>query len=198
MSDTSWTSQPQSDDDRVLDGPALVALSHPVRVQIVRLLRQLGPSTASRLAASLGLNSGATSYHLRQLAAAGLVEEADDLGNKRDRWWRAKVRSLYFDSDSFVREPEAAMGYFNAIATSYAERIVEFAHQFPTLPGGWSNGATISDFPLHLTAAESERMLDEIAAVISSYRRDAHAADTPAEAEDVIVQLQVMPQLTEA
>ncbi|HEY2790976.1 MAG TPA: helix-turn-helix transcriptional regulator, partial [Micromonosporaceae bacterium] len=100
-----WTDGPQSEQDLLLDGAALTALAHPVRVRLVRLLREHGPSTASKLAATLDLNSGATSYHLRQLATAGLVEEAEDLGNKRDRWWRAKVRALYFDTDAFQREP---------------------------------------------------------------------------------------------
>ena len=87
----AWTSEPQNERDLVLDGPAMRALAHPLRVQIVDLLRRGGPSTATRLAERLGLNSGATSYHLRQLAAAGLIAEAADLGNKRDRWWQASL-----------------------------------------------------------------------------------------------------------
>ena len=54
------------------------------------ILRFDGPSTATALAKRLGLNSGATSYHLRQLALHGLIEEAEGLGNKRDRWWQAR------------------------------------------------------------------------------------------------------------
>jgi DNA-binding transcriptional ArsR family regulator len=46
----------------------LKALSHPVRVQMLGILRIDGPATATMLASRLGLNTGATSYHLRQLA----------------------------------------------------------------------------------------------------------------------------------
>jgi DNA-binding transcriptional ArsR family regulator len=194
----SWTTQPQSDRDLMLDGPALRALSHPVRVQIMQLLRKNGASTASRLAEQLRLNSGATSYHLRQLAAAELVIEADDLGNRRDRWWRAVPRALYFGHGSVHDDPEAAMAYLNAIATAYAERLVEFGYQVSALPPDWSRAATMSDFPLLLTAAESRRLIAEISALIGSYRRDDDPADTPAGAEPVTVQLQVMPQLTDA
>ena len=61
----------------ITPGPeALRALSHPVRLRLLGLLRMDGPSTASALATRLGLNSGATSYHLRQLAQHGFVVDA--------------------------------------------------------------------------------------------------------------------------
>src|SRR5215212_10817955 len=76
----------------VLDVKGLRALAHPVRVQLVGLLRRFGPSTATRLAERLGVNSGTASYHLRQLGAAGFVEEDTGRGNARERWWRSVHR----------------------------------------------------------------------------------------------------------
>lgn len=93
------------------------------------------------------------------------------------------------------------MGYLNAVATSYAERMVEFGYRWPVLPSTWARAATMSDFQLRLTAAESERLLSEIAAVIATYRRDDDVTDTSqscADAALVVVQLQVMPQLNDA
>src|SRR5262245_28458635 len=55
----------------LLNERSLRALAHPVRVKLLGLLRIEGPATATGLAEKLGLNSGATSYHLRQLAGAG-------------------------------------------------------------------------------------------------------------------------------
>lgn len=75
--------------DLFLDTRSLRAIAHPVRVRILGLLREEGPSTATRLAAQLRLNSGATSYHLRQLAAYDLIVEDTERGSARDRWWRA-------------------------------------------------------------------------------------------------------------
>jgi DNA-binding transcriptional ArsR family regulator len=57
-----------------LDAKGLRAMAHPLRVQIIGLLRRHGPSTATGLARRLGVNSGSASYHLRQLADAGFVE----------------------------------------------------------------------------------------------------------------------------
>jgi DNA-binding transcriptional ArsR family regulator len=65
----------------------LRALGHPWRLQILHLLHAEGPSTASELGRRLGESSGATSYHLRALHRAGMIEE-DEQRNGRERWWR--------------------------------------------------------------------------------------------------------------
>jgi len=91
----------------VLDASLLQALSHPMRTQIFELLQRYGPSTATGLAERLGVNSGATSYHLRQLAEAGLVIEDTDRGNARDRWWKAAYRGTRIEDTELIRaEPE--------------------------------------------------------------------------------------------
>lgn len=70
------------------DAAALRALRHPLRKRIMRVLNRDGPATATSLARVLDENTGATSYHLRQLAAYGFVEEAPEHGTGRERWWR--------------------------------------------------------------------------------------------------------------
>ena len=71
----------------------LRALSHPTRMKMLMRLRVEGPATATQLARELSLNTGATSYHLRQLAAHGFIVEDAERGDARDRWWRAAHRS---------------------------------------------------------------------------------------------------------
>lgn len=68
--------------------PALRALAHPLRVEIMNELSDFGPATASMLAERLGESSGATSYHLRQLAKHEIIVEDDERGKGRERWWR--------------------------------------------------------------------------------------------------------------
>jgi DNA-binding transcriptional ArsR family regulator len=72
---------------RTLESGALKALAHPLRVRIYDLLSERGPQTASSLAALIGETSGATSYHLRALAAQDLIHEMPDRGTARERWW---------------------------------------------------------------------------------------------------------------
>jgi DNA-binding transcriptional ArsR family regulator len=68
--------------------PALRALAHPLRVELMNELSDFGPATASMLAERLGESSGSTSYHLRQLAKHGIVVEDEERGSGRERWWR--------------------------------------------------------------------------------------------------------------
>ena len=66
-------------------------LAHPLRVAMLRLLREHGPATATGLAEQLGESSGTTSYHLRQ-RAYGFIVEAEGMGTRRQRWWQAARR----------------------------------------------------------------------------------------------------------
>src|SRR5947207_15410642 len=75
-----------------MNAAQLRALAHPLRLQLLQVLHAEGPATASQLARRLGESSGATSYHLRALHRAGMVEEAEQR-NGRERWWnRAPAR----------------------------------------------------------------------------------------------------------
>src|SRR5215831_7404684 len=89
-SDVQTTQRP-ADDAISVDAGNLRGIAHPIRVRLLALLRDDGPSTATRLAARTGLNSGATSYHLRQLERFGFVVEDERTGG-RERWWRAAHR----------------------------------------------------------------------------------------------------------
>jgi DNA-binding transcriptional ArsR family regulator len=79
-----------------LDPASLKALAHPLRVELFHALAE-GPATASQLARRFDESSGATSYHLRQLARFGFIEEDLDRGDGRDRWWRTAVRGIQLD-----------------------------------------------------------------------------------------------------
>ena len=72
----------------------LRALSHPTRLRMLKLLRIEGAATATQLAGRLGLNTGATSYHLRQLAEHGFIVEDPD------RQFRGRVTEV-----SWLGEP---------------------------------------------------------------------------------------------
>ncbi|MER6444249.1 transcriptional regulator [Streptomyces venezuelae] len=70
------------------DAAALKALTHPLRIRLLGLLRQDGPSTASELGVRTGESSASTSYHLRVLAKYAFVTEAEHRDG-RERRWRA-------------------------------------------------------------------------------------------------------------
>lgn len=87
-----------------LDSRSLRGIAHPLRVRLLGMLREHGPSTASRLAARIGTTSGATSYHLRQLALYGFVveDEGPDGRQPRERWWRAAHRATSLEPSALA------------------------------------------------------------------------------------------------
>lgn len=66
----------------------LKALSSPLRRAILRHLAANGPATSTSIGEALDHNTGTTSYHLRQLAQAGLITEIPERAKGRERWWR--------------------------------------------------------------------------------------------------------------
>lgn len=96
---------PDATAPRPIDGGALRALAHPLRVQIYDILSQYGAQTASSLAAMTGESTGATSYHLRALAKHDLIRESPGRGNARERWWERPKGSVTFGSPEGLKTP---------------------------------------------------------------------------------------------
>ena len=124
------------------DPTALRALSHPVRLRILGLLRVDGPSTASALAARLGLNSGATSYHLRQLAQHGFAVDDAERGNGRDRWWWAAHQSTRTDASAEANPEgrEAIDAFSQSVAVVHTEQLQRAVEERPMLPVAVATG----------------------------------------------------------
>src|ERR1700754_3379443 len=91
-----------------LDSRQIRVLAHPLRSRLLGSLRLGGPATATSLAHELGTNTGATSYHLRQLADVGLVVEEARPGGGRQRWWRAVHEASVCNRSQYASDPDAA------------------------------------------------------------------------------------------
>ncbi|WP_413799547.1 ArsR/SmtB family transcription factor [Streptomyces iranensis] len=167
--------QPASDEVRVLDPRSLRGLAHPLRMRLLSALREYGPATASQLADRLGESSGATSYHLRQLATYGFVEDDPERGKGRERWWKAVHRGTRMDSDRFLAHPDPAVR--GAVNTMLHEIATVHAQEMSTWLGtmhGWSEewlaAGEISNYTVRLTPELAREMRDRVHELIESYR----------------------------
>ena len=84
------------------DPRTLRALSHPVRLRILDELATHGPATATELAERIGESAANCSWHLRQLAQHGFIEEAGG-GTGRQRPWKLVVQTTHVSNPD---EPE--------------------------------------------------------------------------------------------
>lgn len=78
----------------ISDPKAIRALAHPLRLDLLQLLGAVGPATAAECGRVLGASQASCSFHLRQLARYGYVEDAEPGNDRRERRWRASHRRL--------------------------------------------------------------------------------------------------------
>lgn len=177
-----------------LNSAMLRVLAHPLRSRILAALRVDGPATSTGVAHRLGTNTGATSYHLRELAKVGLVAEDKDRGTGRERWWRSSHESTYFSETEFQDDPDdrAAidwlLGHYIRTKTRWMEDWLESRQEWPH---EWRKAAASSDFNLRLTPHQVAAMYDDLHQVIERYRTTEGESD--ADVERVIVLLDVFP-----
>jgi DNA-binding transcriptional ArsR family regulator len=166
----------------VHDVHALRALAHPLRMSLLAALRSDGPSTASRLADRLGESSGATSYHLRQLAGFGFVEEVPGQGTGRERWWRALHRSTRWNSEDFLDEPggrEVVDELTDRIVAHQRRMLAAFAAEREHTDDEWRAAASLNDWAVRLSPARAGELIRELNDVVQRWRDESEEEDQP-------------------
>jgi DNA-binding transcriptional ArsR family regulator len=112
------------DDPRILR-----AIAHPTRNRILSELWASGSLRAADVARILDMPANQASFHLRQLAKYGLVEEApEEARDKRDRVWRlADDEGISFRSQDMLAQPggEAAMEVYRRNARAWGHLLVD-------------------------------------------------------------------------
>ena len=151
-------------------------LAHPLRIRLLQLLRE-GPSTASELGRRLGESSGATSYHLRALHRAGMIEE-DDRRNDRERWWRRTTGFLLVPNSIPPDADEAERAEFQAahakIESVFVDRDEQALARWESirydLPLEWQDAVFLGGFRIWANATEVNELLRRILELTDPYR----------------------------
>ncbi|HEU5375387.1 MAG TPA: helix-turn-helix domain-containing protein [Ktedonobacteraceae bacterium] len=163
--------------EKVNEVQAIRALAHPLRLKLLDLLRFEGPSTATLLGQRLGESSGATSYHLRQLARYGFVAETPSKG-KRERWWRYQERKLMISvGETSDREERTLLAELLSREAHALDRFLAARSHL----GEWDEVAFFQSRGFRLTVEELEAVRKGIEDVLAPLRR-ADASDVPADA----------------
>src|SRR5690348_12619341 len=136
-----------------LDAAALKAMAHPLRVQILRVLELHDEVSVTGLAQELGETTGAISYHLRQLARHGFVEETDgdDAADeeprpgRRRRMWRLAVDEIHMTGHAFMADEdtrEAAGFLLREFESSRSRRLAHWFATATTWPDEWQKASS--------------------------------------------------------
>jgi len=174
----------------------LKALTHPTRLRMLGILRTEGATTATALAQRLGLNTGATSYHLRQLAQHGFIVDDDSQGNGRERWWRAAHASTRTDDRQLTapEDREALEAYLQTVVVIYTQMLQQAVEERATLPEEWRHASTFSDWRCRLNPAQAERLIELVAETIEGFERDEELPADDPDGVPVAVLFQAFPR----
>ncbi len=140
------------------DPTQLKALTHPLRLRLLALLRSDGPATATSLATRLGINTGATSYHLRQLAEHGFITEDEQRGSGRDRWWRAAAAwtSVQESPEADEAERDTHDAFWQAALTQQVRVLQDAIAARSALSPQWRQLTTSSDVAVWATPEQAQ------------------------------------------
>lgn len=140
-------------------------LAHPMRVALLTLLRADGPATASQLAEALDTTSGATSYHLRQLARHGFIEEQVGTGSARERYWSARHLATKLNRGDLAEDPESLAlldEIMRAISMSRESEVQAFLATQDEWGPEWEEAVALDDHFIRMNAAELAQLRGEI------------------------------------
>jgi len=162
----------RAEPEKVSDPRVLRAIAHPVRNRVLAELHATGPARAADIAALIDVPANQASFHLRQLAKYGLVEEAPELARDgRDRVWRTvHEHGLSVSLEDLEATPggKAAVGVFRRHASAQAHDLVEAAYL--RRKDKTHHGLT-AEHALRLTADEAREFAGELTDLVEAWRQ---------------------------
>jgi predicted ArsR family transcriptional regulator len=178
-----------------LNPASLKALVHPLRIGMLGILRADGPATSSELARKLGTNSGATSYHLRQLERHGFVVEVPEMGTTRQRFWQAAHEYSILERSRMNEDADAVVLIDEVMRLGSRLREAEVAEWIGSQDdwgAEWTDASANDDYLLQVSRDELSELVDGIRSLIGrmATRR---TSDVQADAEAVRVHLVAFP-----
>ncbi len=154
----------------ITDPKAMRAMAHPARLSLLEALAHHGQLTATEAAEHVGESPSNCSFHLRQLAKYGFVEEAEG-GTGRQRPWRLvnvgmRMTDVHEDADTAL----AAGALARVVQERWLSRARAGMEQRKLLPDVWREVTGSDQMTLYVTPEEMKELNDELLAILFRYR----------------------------
>lgn len=156
------------------------ALAHPVRLALVEVLTYDGPLTATEAGERIDESPTTCSFHLRQLAKYGLVEEAGG-GRGRARPWRMRQLGLSLPEVRDVEQDVAGQLFLDAALRRQVERHVARRRSRAAYPDPWAALVTQSDTVCWVTETEAAELRERLLELVMKFHDRLDPARRPAE-----------------
>ncbi|MFG1945450.1 helix-turn-helix domain-containing protein [Nonomuraea sp. NPDC048826] len=165
---------------RITDVDTLKALAHPLRLKLYRALYQARVATASHLSDQVDEAVSLVSYHLRKLAAHGVIEEAEPQSSDgRERWWRLTMPRYNVRDQDFSDAPERAAAYTAFVRTAFHDHVElyeRYLDEQATWSPEWREAAFSSKTLADLTPDEFHQLNQELLQVVRKWQSRSEAA----------------------
>jgi len=162
---------------RISDPKAIRALAHPLRLDLLELLTAAGPATAAHCGRVLGASQANCSFHLRQLAKYGFVEDAGPGRDRRERIWRVPdpQRRIRIAADE---HPDIGRQLEKIVVEREAQAILDHADRQDAESVDWRRRAGMVSAVAVVTADEAAELREQWKALLAPYlARTANGAD---------------------
>ena len=173
---------------------SLRALTHPVRFSLLEALELHGPLTATQASEIIGEPPNTCSFHFRQLAKYGFIEETGD-GTGRNRPWRRVTTGIQFTDmheDGEIRR--AAQALDRMMREHYWRRLEQFYVWRAQYPPEWQAVTGGSQATLYVTPDELKAVDKEVTAMLDRYHvRTENPEARPADARPIEILLFAFP-----
>jgi DNA-binding transcriptional ArsR family regulator len=178
----------------ITDVAVMRALAHPARLALLDHLTSSGPATATECAGIVSLTPSATSYHLRALAKAGMVEEAPGRGDGRERFWRSTVAGYTVeggpDPDPVVREAKREL--LDSFLVWEETQVRQYLARVDVESKEWQDASAFNGTVLLVSVEELRHIGKAIADILRPYRKR-DRTDPPAGARTVATMFRGFP-----
>jgi DNA-binding transcriptional ArsR family regulator len=175
--------------------PAVIrAVAHPTRMAILALLAD-GPATATECSGAAGESPSSCSYHLRELAKLGFVEDVPS-EDRRERRWRLAIQGFGIPKEA-QDSPEvlAASRQWGQQWVAIEQRVLaEYLAAQADEPREWQKAATFTSSEVHLTPDEVVEIGARVAALLEPYVERQAGGRAPDSSRPVRVVLTAFPR----
>ncbi len=148
---------------QITDARTMRALAHPVRIALIEALSIAGAMTATEVAEMIGESPTTCSFHLRQLAKYGLVEDAEETRAGRSRPWR--MTSIGREFRLTGDDPEAEIALFALLRLARERQFARYRTWLDTrasYPKAWQDAVGDSEYTFFITAEELDQLNTEL------------------------------------
>lgn len=180
---------------RISDPVVMRALAHPARLTILEELALGRAGTATEFATVCGLTPSATSYHLRALAKAGLVQEAPNRGDGRERVWQLVSSGGIEvgsgpggDPDTMKAEQELVLLWLARVEARTRSWVLRWQDESQE----WYDATSMRDSLVSVTAEELADLNRKVSALIEPYSRT-NRPEPPPESRTLAITYRTVP-----